>query len=167
LRLNKRMTKDKTKDKEKKSLGRRIGMGCLWIFVIFIILIIIIVMIGNHFDKGMHESYTKSEHKRIVGLIKEEIKKCKLGAKKYFDGNQMCPATPENVISGIINRMGRGYNPANEHEPAYRASDSNTNNEDLGIISFSVSGSNLVIKSCHRKSCKKEDNRQTSTMSIE
>mgnify|MGYP000533594829 FL=1 len=42
LRLNKRMTKDKTKDKEKKSLGRRIGMGCLWIFVIFIILIIII-----------------------------------------------------------------------------------------------------------------------------
>ena len=63
--------------------------------------------------------------------------------------------------------MGRGYNPANELEPAYRVSDSNTNNDDLGIISLSISGSNVVIKSCSMTPCKKEENRLRASIGIE
>ena len=57
-------------------------------------------------------------------------------------------------------------NPFNTTYNAVRPSASNTNDDDVGYVSLSSSGSNIIIKSCNKTPCKNEENRKQSTVSI-
>lgn len=110
---------------------------------------------------------TKSNHASTVKYISAEIQKCKLGESKFMDFTQDCPATALKAINGTVATMTDWLNPFDTAKLLIRLSNSNTNDEDVGYISLSASGSDIIIKSCHKKPCSKEENRQTSTVSIE
>ena len=48
-----------------------------------------------------------------------------------------------------------------------RISTNNNTDEDVGYVNLSTSGSNVIVKSCHKKPCSDENNRLSKTISIE
>ena len=108
----------------------------------------------------------KTIHAQTVKYISAEIQKCKSGENKFMSNNQDCPATALKAINGAVATM-TDKNPFDPAKLSIRTSNSNTNDEDVGYISLSASGSDIIIKSCIKKPCNKEANRKTSTVSIE
>ena len=167
------MTKEK---KKKKSLAWRIIKWILWAILAIIIFFILIGFVVNKIVMGPHNiKVVKSNHTKIVKFIKDEINKCKLGQDKFMN-KQICPATPKKVIEGT---MFAGlsddskhpdilflYNPYRDYDPAIKIFDNNTDDKFVGYVGLSISGSTVVIKSCHKEPCSKKENRKQSTVSI-
>lgn len=86
-----------------------------------------------------------------------------------MDFTQDCPATALKAINGAVASPFTivWKNPFDTAKPSLRLSNSNTNDEDVGYINLSASGSTIIIKTCNKTPCKEEENRQTSTVSIE
>ena len=115
-------------------------------------------------------------HAQSVKYIAAELQKCSLGETSAMDGGLTCSNyTATKAITVAVNKSkyfasGSTYNNVNPYKYSdlpVRISSSNTNDEDVGYISLSASGSDIIIKSCHRKPCNEEANRQSSTVSIE
>ena len=118
---------------------------------------------------------TKVLHSKIVEYISKELQKCKLGESKIMEDKLSCfSITPVKAISAVVDvnkideyfELNKQKNPYNKKAKIIRASNSNTNDEDVGFINLSASGSTIIIKTCNKKSCSKEENRQSSTVSI-
>ena len=168
------MTEEK---KKKKSLAWRIIKWILWAILAIIIFFILIGFVVNKIVMGPHNiKVVKSNHTKIVKFIGDEINKCKLGQDKFMN-KQICPATPKKVIEGT---MFAGlsddskhpdilflYNPYRDYDPAIKIFDNNTDDKFVGYVGLSISGSTVVIKSCHKEPCSKKENRQQSTVSVE
>ena len=152
---------------EKKK--KKLGAGCLT-FIILIVIFIILSLIATFAFQGFtgpaKTNAAKTMHAQTVKYISAEIQKCKLGENKFMSNNQYCPATALKAINGAVATM-TDKNPFDAAKLSIRTSNSNTNDEDVGYISLSSSGSDIIIKSCHRTPCRKEQNRQSSTVSIE
>ena len=171
------MKKPKSQKKEKKPLLWRILKWFLWAILAIIILFIVLGVAMDKLVRGpLNIETVKGNHSKIVKFIGNEINKCKLGQDKFMN-NQICPATPKKVIEGTmfagLSEKSKNmnilvlYNPYNDYDAAIKIFDDNTDDKFLGYIGLSISGSNVVIKSCHNKPCKKEENRQQSTVLIE
>ena len=139
-------------------------------FVILIVIFIILSLIANFAFTGFtgpaQTSATKTMHAQTVKYISAEIQKCKLGENKFMSNNQYCPATALKAINGAVATM-TDKNPFDAAKLSIRTSNSNTNDEDVGYISLSSSGSDIIIKTCNKTPCNKEANRQSRTVSIE
>ena len=110
--------------------------------------------------------FVKTIHAQTVKYISAEIQKCSLGESKFMGTNQDCPATALKAINGAVATM-TDVNPFDSAKLSIRLSNSNTNNEDVGYISLSASGSNIIIKTCIKTPCKKEENRLRASIGIE
>jgi len=121
----------------------------------------------------LYESFTRSAkinvtntiYAQTVKYISAELQYCKLGESKFMN-NQDCPATALKAINGAVATM-HDKNPFDSAKLSVRLSDSNTNDEDVGYISLSASGSDIIIKSCNKTPCNKEANRKISTVRID
>ena len=109
---------------------------------------------------------TKTIYSQTVKYISAELQKCKLGYSKFMGNNQECPATTSKAIIGAVATM-TDVNPYDSSKLSIRTSNSNTSDEDVGYISLSASGSDIIIKSCSKTPCNKEANRHSSTVNIE
>ena len=107
----------------------------------------------------------KTNHSQTVKYISAELQKCKLGYSKFMGNNQECPATTSKAIIGAVATM-TDVNPYDSSKLSIRTSNSNTNDEDVGYISLSASGSDIIIKTCNKTPCNNETNRQSNTVSI-
>ena len=134
--------------------------------VIFIILSLIANFAFTGFTGPAQTSATKTMHAQTVKYISAEIQKCKSGENKFMSNNQDCPATAVKAINGAVATM-TDKNPFDHAKLSVRISNSNTNDEDVGYISLSASGSDIIIKTCNKTPCSKEENRQSRTVSIE
>ena len=154
----------KTKDKKKFLLSNAL----LLIFILFIALVVGFFGFFSpwYYGKSAKVNATKTMHSMYYKYISAEIQKCLIGESKFMGTDQDCPATIEKAISGALNTI-TDKNPYKHYKFTIRKSDSNTNDEDVGYISLSALGSNIIIKSCHRTPCNEEANRQSSTVSIE
>jgi hypothetical protein len=126
---------------------------------------IIGVVAYNEFTRPAKVNVTKTIHAQTVKYISAEIQKCKLGDSKFMNNNQDCPATASKAIIGAVATM-TDVNPYDSSKLSIRTSNSITNDEDVGYISLSASGSDIIIKSCNKTPCNKKANRQSSTVSI-
>ena len=171
------MKKPKSQKKEKKPLLWRILKWFLWAILAIIILFIVLGVAVDKLVRGpLNIETVKGNHSKIVKFIGNEINKCKLGQDKFMN-NQICPATPKKVIEGTmfagLSEKSKNinilvlYNPYNDYDAAIKIFDDNADDKFLGYVGLGISGSNVVIKSCHKKPCKKEENRQQSTVNIE
>ena len=118
------------------------------------------------FTGSAKTSATKTIHAQNVRDISRELEKCSLGDATAMNGLLSCSKySAETVIVAILKNI-QDKNPYNTTYNAVRSSSSNTNDDDVGYISLSSSGSNIIIKSCNKTPCKKEENRKRSTVSI-
>jgi len=138
------------------------------LYIVLGIIIFIIILIFSLFyftsPDTSQESVVKYIHANTVKYISEEIQKCKLGDKKFMVTLD-CPATADKAIYGAVD-TNEDINPYDLRHKAVRFSRSNKNDEDMGYISLSKSGSDIIIKSCHRKPCSNEYNRRSDTIEI-
>ena len=132
-----------------------------YLFILFIgygMPVILTYYIYNGFTQSARENSTKTIHKRAVEYISSEIKKCNFGKSTFMNKSQNCPATAAKAVSGAVATI-NDKNPFNTSKKAVRKYNSNTKNEDVGYVSLSISGSNIIFRTCISKSCKKKQNR--------
>ena len=118
------------------------------------------------FTNSAKKNATKTIHAQTIKYISAEIQKCKIGESKFMSNSQDCPATALKAINGAVATMA-DKNPFDTAKNSIRQSDSNNNDVDVGYVSISASGSNIIIKTCIKRPCRKEENRKQSTVSIE
>ena len=160
------------KEKPKESV-----IGELKTFLLHAIVLIIILLIGAYvfivlFDKYVaipeaKKSVTKIIHSQTLKYIKSESDKCGNGETLIMSNTLKCSdMNSKSLIQAAINVL----HDKSPHHPdfpnAVRAFNGNTNDEDVGYISLSTSGSTIIIKTCNKTPCNKEANRQSSSVSI-
>ena len=107
---------------------------------------------------------TKSIHAQTVKYISAETKICSLGEITAMDGNLTCSElNAANVVVAAVKTL-TDKNPYSPKNNAARISTSNTLKKDVGYINLSVSGSVVVVKSCHKKPCSDKNNRIPKTI---
>ena len=140
------------------------------LFLYFILPIVILIILGSQACNwglmfcsygGGNSDETKSIHSQTLKYISVEILMCSLGESKFM-GNQDCPPTAAKAITGAVATM-TDKNPYYIKNNAVRISTSNTNDKDVGYINLSVSGSKVIVKTCHKKPCSENYNRQKHT----
>jgi len=119
----------------------------------------------NGFTNGAKKNAIKTMHAQTVKYISAEIQKCQTGESKFMSNNKDCPATAAKSVSGAVATM-TDKNPFDTLKNAVRVSENNTNNEDVGYVSLSHTGSTIFIKTCIDTPCKKEKNRLQNTILI-
>ena len=149
--------------------------GIQWLLLIIVVGIFIAVGFFGffspwHYGKQAQIHVTKVIHNSVVISITADLQACKIGDSSIMDGTRSCSGiTASNFIDAAINFRLMPYNDRNAFDTskwAIRKSDNNTKKEDLGFISLSASGSDIIIKSCNKTPCNKEANRNTGTVSI-
>ena len=145
-----------SKKKLPYTLSLIIGFGLLYFLFNF----------ADHTSKSAYTSAVKTIHAQTVKYISVELNKCRLGDATIMQGSLNCSKySTETVIVAIL-KTTFGKNPFNTTYDVMRSSSSNTKDEDVGYVSLSSSGSNIIIKSCNKTPCKKEENRKQSTVSV-
>ena len=166
------MSKDKDKEKPKNGF-----ISELITFLYHGSLLIIILLIGAYvfivlFDKYVaipeaKKSVTKIIHSQTLKYIKSESDKCGNGETLIMSNTLKCSdMNSKSLIQAAINIL-HDKNPYYPRLGAVRSSGSNTNDEDVGFINLSASGSTIIIKTCNKTPCKEEENRLQANVSIE
>ena len=145
-----------SKKKLPYTLSLIIGFGLLYFLFNF----------ADHTTKSAYTSAVKTIHAQTIKYISSELDKCRLGDATAMNGLLNCSEYNAETVMVAILKTSLDKNPFNTTYNAVRSSSSNTNDEDVGYVSLSSSGSNIIIKSCNKTPCKKEENRKQSTVSI-
>lgn len=110
-------------------------------------------------------SIIKSIHSSTLKYISAEIQKCKTGESKFMSNSQDCPATAAKAVTGAVAKI-TDKNPFDTSKNAVRESNNNIDDKDVGFISLSASGSNVMIKTCINTPCEKDKNRLQESIDI-
>ncbi len=157
--------------KDKRKFSVKFHEADKWTWSIIIVFSIGMPGVGFIAYNGMVQSAkdhaTKSNHAQTVKYISAEIQKCSLGETTAMDGNLTCSElNATNVVDAAAKTL-TDKNPFDAAKLSIRLSSSNTNNEDVGYVSLSASGSDIIIKTCIKTPCKKEENRRQAIIGIE
>ena len=109
---------------------------------------------------------TKIIHAQTIEYISAEIQGCALGEITAMDGNLTCSKLNAANVAAAAAKTLTDKNPYSTKNNAVRISASNTKDEDVGYVNLSASGSDVVVKSCHKKPCSNENNRRSDTIEI-
>ena len=135
----------------------------------FILGIVILNLIVDRFyfitTSSHKQDATRTIHSYTVKYIAAETMKCSLGETTAMNGNLICPElNAANVVDAAVKTL-TDKNPYSKKINAVRISTSNTEDEDVGYVNLSASGSDVVVKSCNKKPCK-EKYKISNTVSI-
>ena len=119
-----------------------------------------------HTPKSAYTSAVKTVHAQTIKYISSELDKCRLGDATAMKGLLNCSKYNAETVMVAILKTSLDKNPYNTTYNAVRSSSTNINDDDVGYVSLSSSGSNIIIKSCNKTPCKKEENRKQSTVSV-
>ena len=125
------------------------------------------VVAYNGYTGAAKVSATKTIHAQTVKYISAELQKCSLGETSIMNGTRACSGiSGTNTASAAIAVM-KDKNPYITANNAVRSSSSNTSDTDVGYISLSASGADIIIKSCHKTGCSTAANQQSSIVTVE
>ena len=86
--------------------------------------------------------------------ITVEMIECNLGETTTMSGNLTCHGrTADSVIAAAVIAKDDVMNAYETDKQAVTSGGTNTSDLDVGYIRLSVSGENIIIKTCHRKPC--------------
>lgn len=121
---------------------------------------------GHHPYGGSKYNATKVIHAQTFKYIVAETMGCTLGETTMMDGNLTCSElNAANVVDATVKTL-TDKNPYSKKINAVRISTNNTLKKDVGFVNLSVSGTNVVVKSCHTKPCSDKNNRRSDTIEI-
>ena len=134
--------------------------------IIVAVLFITVVFSPWYYGKEARVMATKTIHAQTVKYISGELNRCTQNETSIMNNTLMCSEiNSTNVIQAALILL-KDKNPFDHVKNSVRQADINTNDEDVGYVSLSSSGSNIIIKSCNKTPCKKEENRKQSTVSV-
>ena len=111
---------------------------------------------------------TKSNHAQTVKYISAEIQKCSLGETTTMSGNLTCHGrTADSVIAAAVIATKEDLNPHDMKNSSVTSGGTNTSDSDVGYIRLSVSGKNIIIKTCHTKPCATNANQRSKTIAFQ
>jgi len=160
----------------KKIINKERGPGPLRMsFYIILFLFITAVLFFTvfspwYYGKEARVMASKTNYAQTVRYISRELGKCRLDDKSIMDNTLMCSdMNSKSLILAFLNKHETYNNPYYYPDDinAFRSSDSNTNDDDVGYVSLSASGSNIIIKTCIKTPCRKEENRLQDSMELE
>ena len=138
------------------------------IVIIGILSAVGMVMFGGQAEKAKIAA-TKSIQKQVTTYITIEMMNCSMGDTTTMGGSLTCSGrTAASVVSAAVTSQ------ANEHQNPYEGDKSavtsggnNTADSDAGYIRLSVSGTNIIAKSCHTKACGTAANRDEKSIAFQ
>ena len=138
------------------------------IVIIGILATVGMVMFGGQAEKAKIAS-TKSIHKQVVTYITVEMMNCSMGDTTTMGGNLTCSGrTPTSVVAAAVKaQAGEHNNPYQTTVAAVTSGGANTATGDAGFIRLSVSGQNIIAKSCHTQPCSAADERDEKTIAFQ
>jgi len=156
--------------KDKRNFSKKNWILIGWILLVLFLgyPVFIAWMMLKHDTVDSKRYATKTIHAQTVKYISAEAMGCTLGETTMMNGNLTCSElNATNVIDAAAKTLTADRNPYDIKNNAVRISTSNTLKKDIGYINLSVAGSNVIVKSCHKKPCSDENNRLSKTISIE
>ena len=138
------------------------------IVIIGILATVGMVMFGGQAEKAKIAS-TKSIHKQVVTYITVEMMNCSMGDTTTMGGSLTCSGrTPTSVVAAAVtSQSGEHENPYQVEKVAVTSGGANTASGDAGFIRLSVSGQNIIAKSCHTQPCSAADEREEKTIAFQ
>jgi|ETNmetMinimDraft_16_1059900.scaffolds.fasta_scaffold191100_1 prepilin-type N-terminal cleavage/methylation domain-containing protein len=105
-------------------------------------------------DKAMMNS-TKAIDKQMTTYITVEMMNCSMGETTTMNGNLTCSgrSAASVVAAAVTSQANEQKNPFENDKAAVTSGGNNTAESDAGYIRLSVSGTDIVVKSCHTKPC--------------
>ena len=138
------------------------------IVIIGILSAVGMVMFGGQAAKAKTAA-TKSIQKQLVTYITIEMMNCSMGETTTMGGSLTCSGrTPASVVAAAVTaQAGEHNNPYQTTVAAVTSGGANTATGDAGFIRLSVSGQNIIAKSCHTQPCSAADERDEKTIAFQ
>ena len=125
------------------------------------------VVAYNGYTGAAKVSATKTIHAQTVKYISAELQKCSLGETSIMNGTRACSGISGTNTAAAAIAVMKDKNPYITANNALRSSSSNTADTDVGYISLSASGADIIIKSCHKTPCSTAAHKQSSTVTLD
>ena len=107
----------------------------------------------NHPPKAK-TAVTKDSYGNMIKYISIEMMSCSIGETTSMGGNLTCHGrTADSVIAAAVIAKDDVMNAYETDKQAVTSGGTNTSDSDVGYIRLSVSGENIIIKTCHTKPC--------------
>ena len=138
------------------------------IVIIGILATVGMAMLGGQPEKAKIAA-TKSIHKQVVMYITIEMMNCSMGDTTTMGGSLTCSGrTPASVVAATVtSQAGEHNNPYQTTLAAVTSGGANTATGDAGFVRLSVSGQNIIAKSCHTQPCSAADERDEKTIAFQ
>ena len=121
----------------------------------------------NHPPKAK-TAVTKDSYGKMATYINVEMMACSIGDTTTMGGNLTCSGrTADSVIAAAVIAKDDVMNAYETDKQAVTSGGTNTSDSDAGYIRLSVSGENIIIKTCHTKPCSENYNRLSKKIPIE
>ena len=155
--------------KKKKKIIWNILKGLAILFVIAVLFTILPHLFFNIDTYKVKSEATKENYSRMVAYITVEVMTCIMGDTTTMDGNLTCQdRTADSVIAAaVIATKDVQMNPYELDKSAVTSGGTNTSDSDAGYIRLSVSGVNIIIKTCHTKPCATNANQRSETIAFQ
>ena len=126
------------------------------------------VMFGGQAAKAKTAA-TKSIQKQIVTYITIEMMNCSMGDTTTMGGSLTCSGrTPASVVAAAVTaQAGEHENPYQVGTAAVTSGGANTATSDAGFIRLSVSGQNIIAKSCNTTPCSTAANKEEKSIAFQ
>lgn len=121
---------------------------------------IIFVVAYNSFTASAKASATKSIQAEVIKFVNSELEKCRSGEKIIIFNKLTCSEkTNQAIVTAAVSALTVFKNPYITSEVAVTNGGNNTADSDVGYIRLIPSVKEIIVKSCFRTPCKKEQNR--------
>ena len=144
--------------KKIEKLRNKKGFSLMELMIVIVIIGILaagsLIIFGDKGEKAKQAS-TKDMFGKMATFLGVEMMSCSTGDTTTMNGNLTCAGrTANSVITAMVTSMdGDQMNPYELDKSAVTSGGNNTADTDAGFIRLSVSGVNIVIKTCHTKPC--------------
>jgi len=111
---------------------------------------------------------TKNSYGEMATYIAVEMMSCSMGETTTMSGNLTCHGrTADSVVAATVIAKDDVMNAYETDKQAVTSGGTNTSDSDVGYIRLSVSGENIIIKTCDTKSCVTNTNQHSKTIALQ
>ena len=162
--------RENKKNMNKKKFQRAFTLMELMIVIVIIGILSAVgmVMFGGQAAKAKTAA-TKSIQKQLVTYITIEMMNCSMGETTTMGGSLTCSGrTPASVVAAAVTSQASEHkNPFVQENAAVTSGGNNTADGDAGYIRLSVSGQNIIAKSCHTTPCSTAANKNEKSIAFQ
>ena len=110
---------------------------------------------------------TKDSYGEMATYIAVEMLSCSMGETTTMNGNLTCHGrTADSVVAAAVIAKDDVMNAYETDKQAVTSGGTNTSDSDVGYIRLSVSGENIIIKTCDTKPCVINANQHSKTITL-